>query len=117
MKQTQMNSVWHLAGYVALLWLLPNARVASAQTKVSISHIVIGPNQVPLWIAHEQGLFAKHGIDAQLLHETTTGDFQFRLFGTPAMIAAATGGRDLKVVAALDSGRVTSHLVARPDIK
>src|SRR5438876_876237 len=113
MKQTQMNSVWHLAGFVALLWLLPNARVASAQTKVSISHIVIGPNQVPLWIAHEQGLFTKHGIDAQLLHETTTGDFQFRVFGTPAMIAAVAAGENLKVLVSLDSGRVISHLVAR----
>ena len=117
MKQTQMNSVWHLAGFVALLWLLPNARVASAQTKVSISHIVIGPNQVPLWIAHAQGLFAKHGIDAQLLQETTTGDFQFRVFGTPAMIAAVAAGENLKVLVSLDSGRVISHLVARLDVK
>ena len=114
MKQTKMNSAWYFAVFVTLLGL---ARVASAQTKVSISHIVISPVQVPLWIAHEQGLFTKQGIDAQLIHEVTTGDFQFRVFGTPATIAAAAGGRDLKVLAALDSGRVTSHLVARPDIK
>jgi NitT/TauT family transport system substrate-binding protein len=117
MKQTTRNSAWHLAALVTVLWLLSNAQVASAQERVSISHIVIGPNQVPLWIAHEQGLFAKHGIDAQLLHETTTGDFQFRVFGTPAMIAAVAAGRDLKVLVSLDSGRVISHLVARPDVK
>lgn len=112
-----MNAGWHLAAFVALLWLLPSAQVASAQTNVSISHIVIGPNQVPLWIAHEQELFAKHGADVHLLHETTTGDFQFRVFGSPAMIAAATAGRDLKVLVSLDSGRVTSHLMAKPDVK
>ena len=117
MKETKRNSVWHFAVFVALLWLLPSAQVALAQTKVSISHIVIGPNQVPLWIAHEQGLFAKHGTDAQLLHETTTGDFQFRVFGTPAMIAAVAAGRDLKVLVSLNSGRITSHLMARPDVK
>ena len=117
MKETTRNSVWHFAVFVALLWLLPSAQVASAHTKVSISHIVIGPNQVPLWIAHEQGLFAKHGIDAQLLHEATTGDFQFRVFGTPAMIAAVAAGSDLKVLVSLNSGRVISHLVARPDVK
>lgn len=117
MKQTKMNLLWHLALFVAVLSLLPDAQVALAQTKVSISHIVIGPNQVPLWIAHEQGIFAKYGIDAQLLDETTTGDFQFRVFGTPAMIAAVAAGRELKVVLSLDSGRVISHLVARPEVK
>jgi ABC-type nitrate/sulfonate/bicarbonate transport system substrate-binding protein len=59
--------VWHFAALVYLLWLLPSAYVARAQTKVSIIHIVTGLSGVPLWIAHEQGLFAKQGIDAQLL--------------------------------------------------
>jgi ABC-type nitrate/sulfonate/bicarbonate transport system substrate-binding protein len=109
--------MWPLAVFVALVWLLPSVPTASAQTKVSISHIVIGPNQVPLWIAHEQGLFAKHGTDVQLLHETVTGDFQFRVFGTPATIAAVAAGRDLKVLVSLNSGRITSHLMTRPDVK
>jgi ABC-type nitrate/sulfonate/bicarbonate transport system substrate-binding protein len=100
-----MNLLWHSALFVAVLSLLSDAQVALAQTKVSISHIVIGPNQVPLWIAHEQGIFAKYGIDAQLLDETTTGDFQVRVFGTPVMMAAVAAGRDLKVVLSLDSGR------------
>ena len=117
MKQTRMNLLWHLAIFVAVPCLLSGAHVALAQTKVSISHIVIGPNQVPLWIAHEQGIFAKYGIDAQLLDEPITGDFQFRVFGTPATIAAVAAGRDLKVVLSLDSGRVINHLVARPEIK
>ena len=117
MKQTRMNLLWHVAVFVAVLGLLSGAHVVLAQTKVSISHIVIGPNQVPLWIAHEQGIFAKYGIDAQLLDEPTTGDFQFRVFGTPATIAAVAAGRDLKVVLSLDSGRVINHLVARPEIK
>ncbi len=87
MKEAKRNPAWHFAIFVALLWFLPSAQVTSAETKVAISHIVIGPNQVPLWIAHEQGLFAKHGTDAQLLHETTTGDFQFRVFGTPRCLS------------------------------
>jgi NitT/TauT family transport system substrate-binding protein len=123
MKQTKMNSAWYSAVFVALLLVLPSAQVASAQTRVSIIHIVVGPNQVPLWIAHEQGLFAKQGIDAQLLRDATpsrriTGDIPFGVLGMPAVIdAVAAEGRDLKVLAGLDSGRVTAHLVARPDLK
>lgn len=117
-----MNSAWYLAVVVALLGLLPGAQVASAQTNVSIVHLVIGAGQVPLWIAHEQGLFAKQGIDAQLLRDALpsrriTGDIPFGVLGMPAVIAAAAEGRDLKVLAALDSARTTQQLVARPDIK
>ncbi len=122
MRQTNMNPVWYVAVFVALLGLLPGVQVASAQTRVSIVHLVIGPSQTPLWIAQEQGLFAKQGIDAQLLRDATpsqriTGDVPFGVLGMPAVIAAVAEGRDLKVLAALDSARTTSHLVARPDVK
>ena len=79
MKQTKMNSAWYFAVFVALLGLSPIAQVASAQTKVPISHIVISPIQVPLWIAHEQGLFTKQGIDAQLIHTADQGQACIRI--------------------------------------
>ena len=88
MKPTRLNSLWHFALFVALLW--PSAQVASAQTRISIIHAVVGPSEIPLWIAHEQGLFAKHGIDAQILLQETpgvarriTGDIQFGVIGIP----------------------------------
>ncbi len=122
MKPTRMNARWRCAVFVALLW--PSAEVASAQTKVSIIHAVVGPSEAPLWIAHEQGLFAKQEIDAQILLQETagvarqiTGDIQFGVIGIPAVMAAVTEGKDLKILAPTSSPRAANHLVARPDIK
>lgn len=47
----------------------------SAQTRVSITHPVVGVSQV-LWIADEQGLFATHGIDAQILVSDADGPLE-----------------------------------------
>jgi len=124
MKQTKGNAVWHCAVVVALLWLLPCAHAALAQTQVSIIHAVVAPSEIPLWIAHEQGLFSKQGIHARILLQETagvarqiTGDIQFGVIGIPATIAAVVEGRDLKILAPTSSARATTHLVARPDIK
>ena len=124
MKQAKITSVWHCAVFVALLGLLPHAQVAAAQTKVSIIHAVVGPTETPLWIAHEQGLFAKQGIDVQILLQETrgvarqiTGEIPFGMIGVPAIMVAATEGRDLKILAPSSSARAANHLVARPDVK
>jgi len=69
MKKRRPNPVLHCLAAIALaLWLFPEARVVSAQTKVSIvANLILSSNLLPLWIAHEQGLFARQGIDAQVL--------------------------------------------------
>ncbi len=123
MKHTRMDSLWRLAVFIALLWLLPSAQVASAQMKVSIANLIVSSSHLPLWIAHEQALFAKQGIDAQILiferdaSRQIAGDIQFGVIGIPAAILAVAEGRDLKVLVSLDTARVTSHLVAGRDIK
>jgi ABC-type nitrate/sulfonate/bicarbonate transport system substrate-binding protein len=122
MKQTRMDSLRRLAVFIALLWLLPSAQVASAQMKVSIANLIVSSSHLPLWIAHEQGLFAKQGIDAQILilesaSRRIAGDIQFGVIGIPAAMSAVAEGRDLKVLVSLDTARVTAHLVAGRDIK
>ena len=124
-KRKRMNSGWYLAA-LAVLFVSLNAQLASAQTKVSILHAVIGPKQVPLWVAHEQGLFAKQGIDVQLGlfdgrlpgHRQITGDNPFGALGIPVAIGGATEGRDFKLLVAFSSaGAATAHLVARSGVK
>ncbi len=122
MKQARMDSSWRLAFLAALLWLLPGATPALAQTKVSIANLIVGSSHLPLWIAHEQGLFARQGIEAEVLivegaSRRIGGDIPFGVIGIPAAILAASEGRDLKVLVTLNTARVTRHLVARRDIK
>ena len=38
---------------------------ASAQTKITIGVAAMSPRTIPLLIAQEQGLFAKHGLEAR----------------------------------------------------
>ena len=90
--------------------------------RVAIVHLVVSVTQAPLWIAHEQGLFAKHGIDVQLLlpkivARSITSDVPFGVLGLPAAMAAVAEGRDLKVLVTLSSGPTDAQLVVRPGIK
>ena len=122
MKQIKVNPFWHLPVLIALLWLLPGAQIASPQTKVSIANLIVSSSHLPLWIAHEQGLFARQGIDAEILilqaaSRWIAGDIPFGVIGIPAAISAASEGRDLKVLVTLDAARVTGHLVVGRDIK
>ncbi|HEV8532684.1 MAG TPA: ABC transporter substrate-binding protein [Methylomirabilota bacterium] len=124
MKRIKMNPFWRWPVSIALLWLLPGAQAISAQTKVSIANLIVSSSHLPLWIAHEQGLFARQGIDVELLivegvdaSRRIAGDIPFGVIGIPAAISAASEGRDLKVLVTLDAPRVTGHLVAGRDIK
>jgi NitT/TauT family transport system substrate-binding protein len=122
-KRRQTHQRWLLLVLIGLLWLLAGGHSAGAQTKVVIANLIVSSSHLPLWIAHEQGLFARQGIDAEILvveRDVTRrigDDVPFGVIGIPAAISAVSEGRDLKVLVTLDTARVTSHLVARRDIK
>ena len=44
------------------------AQVRSGSEKVRVVYSAIGSSQSPLWIAHEAGIFKKHGLDVDLLY-------------------------------------------------
>ena len=52
---------------VAWMVMCGDARVFGAEplTKIIIAHAANNPRVAPLWIAKEQGIFAKYGIDAE----------------------------------------------------
>src|SRR5438105_2678327 len=122
MKQMRICPSWHLAVFLVFLWLLSGARVVSAQTKVSIVNLIVSSSHLPLWIAQEQGLFARQGIDAEILIVEAASlrirdEIPFGVIGIPAAISAAAEGRELKLLVTLDAARATGHLMARHDIK
>src|SRR5437867_7812738 len=106
MKARTLNPFLHLVVVIGLLWLLSGAQGVSAQTKISIVNLIVSSSHLPLWIAHEQGLFARQGINAEILivdgggaSRRIAGDIPFGIIGIPAAISAVSEGRDLKVLA------------------
>jgi ABC-type nitrate/sulfonate/bicarbonate transport system substrate-binding protein len=124
MKQPKIKSIWQVAVFVALVWLLPGAEAVSAQGKVNIIHLgALGSWSVPLHIAQEEGLFTKHGVEVQLIRAPDaevprlTRENPFAYIGAPAALLQAAEGTDLKILGSFNSARVSSHVVAGPDIK
>jgi ABC-type nitrate/sulfonate/bicarbonate transport system substrate-binding protein len=124
MRQAQANSTWRVAGLVVLALLSAGAQVASAQVRINLLHVGVGPSfGLPLSIAQEHGLFAKHGMEVRLVLvpgadvPRLTGDSPLGYIGAPAVLLRAAEGADLKILGSFITDRVAGHLVARPDIK
>jgi NitT/TauT family transport system substrate-binding protein len=97
---------------------------AAAATKIVLAYASVVARTSFIWIAQEQGFFAKYGIDPQLILMSrgpvliaalTSGDVQVGNTGGTAALSAALGGADVKVIGTFNS-RWTNNIVARPGI-
>jgi ABC-type nitrate/sulfonate/bicarbonate transport system substrate-binding protein len=108
------------------LWFLTmRANAASAPAKTVIAHAAVNARVLPLWVAKEQGFFSKYGVPSEMIFirqaptlvaALTSGDIQVGYTGGTAVLGAAAGGSDLKILAAF-TNRVTYDVVARRGIK
>ena len=96
-----------------------------AQTKITIGVAAMSPRTIPLLIAQEQGLFAKHGLEARivlirgaptLVASLISGDLEVGYTGGPAVVGAAAQGIYLRILSSISS-RLTHTLIANPSIK
>jgi len=126
MQQHSHRSILAILISLALqaLWSLP-AAFAAAPAKLVIGYAAMSARVVPLWLAEEQGILNKYGIDSEqvfirgaptLVAGLASGDIQIGSTGGSAMLAAIAAGHDLKMLAAFSS-RNTYDLVTRPSIK
>ena len=109
-----------------LLLSLPSfARAAAAPVRVNIGAASVSSSMLSLWAAQEQGLFAKHGIDAQLIlirggstlvASLVTGEIQLAFTSGVSVLGAAAQGVDVKMLTSISS-RVSWKLIANPQIK
>jgi ABC-type nitrate/sulfonate/bicarbonate transport system substrate-binding protein len=82
----------------------------------------VGLSAIVLSIAHRRELFKKHGANVHLIPVPGTQLPELTItnpvghIGAPATIMRAAGGAELKILASLDSGRLSNHLVVSPDI-
>jgi NitT/TauT family transport system substrate-binding protein len=112
---------------IAAAFILLGSGVPSraAPTKLIVGYAAINARVSPLWIAEEQGYFAKYGLQVEqiylrgaptLVAGLASGDIQLGRSGGSSALAAIGAGHDLKMVATFSS-RNTYDFIARPNIK
>jgi ABC-type nitrate/sulfonate/bicarbonate transport system substrate-binding protein len=109
-----------------VLWATcPQSHAASAFNKVVVGHVLLNARAAPLWIAKEQGFFAKHGLNAEVIlvrgspilaAAMSSGEIELGFTGGTAVLGAAVGGADLKLLANFTT-RLTQDLIVRSGIR
>ena len=111
---------------VVSLLLLLSFSVASAQlTKITVGYSAIVAGNVPTWLAKDTGIFAKNGLDVQLVYIRGGATVMMALLsretpishvGGSSIVSASLRGADAVMIA---GGTATSDwwLISRPNIK
>jgi len=114
-----------ISGFVALFLAIAWSAQAQTLTRTVIGYSAIQAPVVPLWLADEQGLFRKYGVDPRLVFIRTTsvhmaglisGQIDISYGGATGVLPTVGSGVDLKFIATLSS-RLTHMLVVRPEIQ
>jgi NitT/TauT family transport system substrate-binding protein len=102
-----------------------NSFSAAAPSKLVIGYSSTTPRLMPLWVARDQGFFAKYGIESEpvllrsgatLVTGMASGDIQIGRTAGAAVLSAVAAGHDIKMLATFSS-RNSYDVVARPNIK
>lgn len=98
---------------------------ATAQTKITIGYAAMSPRTIPLILAQEQGIFAKHGLEARtvmikgapiLVASLLSGEIEVGYTGGTSVVGAAAQGSNLRLLSSVSS-KLTHTLIASPTIK
>src|SRR6266403_3887442 len=107
-----------------LLVVARSSSFAADPTKLLIAHGAISNNVEPLWIAKEQGIFHKYGIEADLVFIIAGRAMQAMLaaqvpvgmVGATHVVNAVTGGGDFVMILGLQN-TLDYLFISRPSIK
>ena len=114
-----------VVGFLVYLSGATSAVALAAETKkLLIAHGAISNNVAPLWIAKEQGIFKKYGLDVDLvfiiagraMQAMLAGQVPVGLVGGTHVTNANTAGGDFTMILGLEN-RLDYIFVARPTIK
>jgi NitT/TauT family transport system substrate-binding protein len=95
-----------------------------AADRLRLGYSSITANRLPLWLGQEAGIFARHGIDAELLlipsgttgvQALVAGEVQILSATGATAVAAALRGADVVIVGSL--GVIEYKLAALPQIR
>ncbi|HEX2244248.1 MAG TPA: ABC transporter substrate-binding protein, partial [Gammaproteobacteria bacterium] len=115
---------WLIIVLIHSLVLHASATPAAEPAKLLIAHGAISNNVAPLWIAKEQGIFRKYGIEADLvfiiagraMQAMLAGQVPVGLVGGTHVTNANTGGGDFTMILGLEN-KLDYIFVAKPAIK
>lgn len=114
-----------VASILGWLWIFFAAAVDAAEpTRVLIAHGAISNNTAPLWIAKEQGIYRKYGIDAELvfiiagraMQAMLAGQVPVATVGATHVVNANTAGGDFVMLLGMQNS-LDYLFIARPNIK
>jgi len=115
---------WTVALIAAGLGLM-TPRLGSAQLKARVAWTSFASNMSGTWVAQEEGLFKKHGLEVELVHIPSTsraiqvmlaGEIQFSYMDGRNSVTAALKGADVVILAGV-ANRLVFSFMARPEIK
>lgn len=97
---------------------------AGSPAEIRVVYSSFSGSSVPVWIAQDRGLFAKHGLNASLIFTTgrrptqalVAGEVQFISTAASASIPAAVAGADVVILAGA-SNVSPLEIFSKPDIK
>ena len=108
-----------------LLAVVATVGVASAQTKITIGYAAVSPRTTPLYVAQEQGIFSKYGLDAKvvlfrgaptLVASLVSGEMEVGYTGGTSVLGAAGQGTYLRILSSI-SNTLSHTMMAHPGIK
>ncbi len=113
--------------FFAALILLAAAPVLSAEPprKIRMAFTSLSGSMAPPWAAREAGLFAKYGLEVEVIatpsgvegmNALIAGEVQFLQIAGGTTVSAAVGGADVMIVATT-IGTFVQNLVVRPEIE
>ena len=108
-----------------VLALLTFVEASSAQMKVRVNWSAIAAGQSGIWIAHDEGLFKKNGLDVELLHIPSSSLIIQTILAGEVAISYVDGrntiqsnltGSDVVLIAGV-TNRFPFTFMARPEFK
>ncbi len=109
--------------FILLVLLSPS--LLTAADRIRIGYSSISGSYIGIWVAHDAGLFAKEGLEdqiilipsgSQLAQVTVAGEVEVGSFNGSSAMAAAMKGADIKIIGNTVNKMIFSIYV-RPEIK
>ncbi|HZH84824.1 MAG TPA: ABC transporter substrate-binding protein [Phototrophicaceae bacterium] len=110
------------------VWLIVAMTMFAVQVnaeQIKIAYSGVSAAGTPLWLAKEEGIFTKHGLDADLVAVRSaplqvtalvSNEVQFVRGSVSSMLTAAAQGAKLKIILSLFAERASYDFLAAPSI-